>query len=98
MRNPKMFAAVVVAGFAFATPGLAMEPMMMTEGQAMLVKPNGESMMFDTEMKAMEMAAEDATPVEEGMIFFMQDGKMMMAKDATMADGKMTSDSMMMMK
>lgn len=32
-------------------------------------------MMMDADMAMMEMAMQNATPVEEGMIFFMQDGK-----------------------
>lgn len=33
---------------------------------------------MDADMEIMEMAMQKATPVEEGMIFFMQDSKMMM--------------------
>ncbi len=74
-----------------------MEPMMMKEGQAMVVMPDGQTMMMDSDMKMMEMAMKNATPVAEGMIFYMQDGKMMMTKDMKMEDGKMMSESMMMM-
>lgn len=62
-----------------------------------MIKPNGESMMFDTDSAMMDDAMAAATPVEDGMIFSMQDGKMMMTKDTTMDGGKVMSDSMMKM-
>lgn len=87
----------LVAGAALVTGAVAMEPMTMKDGQAMVIMPDGESMMMDADMKMMEMATKSATPVEEGTIFFMQGGKMMMTKDVKMEDGKMMSESMMMM-
>lgn len=87
---------LMAAGIAaLSTSAFAMEPMMMKDGQAMVIKPNGESMMFDADMAKMDMAAKDATAVEEGIVFFMMDGKLMMTKDAKMPDGMMTSDAMM---
>ncbi len=97
MRLAKTIAAALLAGSVLAAPAVAMEPMMMKDSQAMVIKPNGESMMFDTDSAMMTEAMAAATPVEEGMIFFMQDGKMMMTKDTTMDGGKMMSDSMMKM-
>jgi len=93
----KTLAFTLVAGSALVSGAFAMEPMMMKDGQAMVVMPDGQSMMMDSDMKMMEMAMKNATPVTEGMIFYMQDGKMMMTKDMKMEDGKMMSESMMMM-
>ncbi len=98
MRLAKTIAAALLAGSVLAAPAVAMEPMMMKDSQAMVIKPNGESMMFDTDSAMMDDAMAAATPVEEGMIFFMQDGKMMMTQDMKMEDGKMMSESMMMKK
>lgn len=89
----------IAAAAAFlASTAFAMEPMMMKDGQAMVIKPNGESMMFDTDTAMMDEAMENATTVEAGAIYFMQDGKMMMVKDTEMEGGKMMSDSMMKMQ
>ncbi len=93
----KTLAFTLVAGSALVSGAFAMEPMMMKDGQAMVVMPDGKSMMMESDMKMMDMAMKNATPVSEGMIFFMQDGKLMMTKDVKMEDGKMMSESMMMM-
>lgn len=97
MRFATTLAAALLAGSVLAAPALAMEPMMMKDSQAMVIKPNGESMIFDTDSAMMTEAMAAAMPVEEGMIFFMQGGKMMMTKDTAMEGGKMMSDSMMKM-
>lgn len=98
MTFSRTLAVALVAGSALASGAFAMEPMMMKDGQAMVVMPDGESMMMDADMAIMEMAMKNATPVENGMIFFMQDGKMMMTQDMKMEDGKMMSESMMMIE
>ncbi len=98
MTFSKTLAIAVIAGSAFTTSAFAMEPMTMKDGQAMVVMPDGKSMMMDGDKMMMDMAMKNATPVTEGTIFFMQDGKMMMTMDMKMEDGKMMSDAMMMTK
>lgn len=97
MRLSTTFAAALLIGSAFAAPSFAMEPMKLEAGQAMVVKPNGESMMFEADTAMMDEAMANAMPMEEGMIYFMQDGKMMMTKDTSTEGGKMMSDAMMKM-
>jgi len=100
MSVSRQFATTLIAALAFTGGAFAMEPMMLKEGQAVLVMPDGNSMMMEGsgDKAMMDMAMKTATPVTEGMIFFMQGGKMMMTKDSKMDDGKMMSDAMMSMK
>lgn len=93
MRSARIFAAAFAAVIV-ATPVVAQETMMMKDGQAMAVMPNGQTMMMNMEDDMMKMAMDKAQAVEDGMIFFMEDGKMMMMEDAKMENGRMMSEEM----
>ncbi len=93
MKSVRIIAAVFAA-VVIATPVLAQESMMMKDGQAMVVMPNGQTMMMNMEDDMTKMAMDKAQAVEDGMIFFMEDGKMMMMEDAKMENGKMMSEEM----
>ena len=86
--------AAAFAAFVVTTPVLAQETMMMKEGQAMAVMPNGQTMMMNMEDDMMKMAMDKAQAVEDGMIFFMEDGRMMMMEDTQMENGRMMSEEM----
>ena len=65
-----------------------------------MISPTGEMMMMTESMdeSMMNMAMKNATEVEDGTIFFMSGGKLYMVRDMKMENGKMMSESMMMMK
>jgi hypothetical protein len=96
-RTQMISARILAAAFAavlLATPAVAQETMMMKDGQAIAIMSNGQTMMMNMEDEMMKMAMEKAQAVDEGMIFFMEDGKMMMMEDAKMANGRMMSEEM----
>ncbi len=97
MKTLNILAAAALAASVLATSASAQEPMMMMkDNQAMMTMPNGEMssmMMMDDSM--MTMALENATPVEDGTIFFMNDGRLYMGKDMKMENGEMMSEGMM---
>lgn len=96
MKTLNILAAAALAAAILATPALAQEPMMMKDNQAMMTMPGGQMspmMMMDDSM--MTMALENATPVEDGTMFFMNDGRLYMGKDMKMENGKMMSEGMM---
>ncbi len=97
MKTLNILAAAALAASVLATSASAQEPMMMMkDNQAMMTMPNGEMssmMMMDDSM--MSMALENATPVEDGTIFFMNDGRLYMEKDMKMENGEMMSEGMM---
>ncbi len=62
MTLSRILAAALVAGSALAGGAFAMEPMKLTDGQAMVVMPDGKSMMMDGDKMMMDMAMKNATP------------------------------------
>jgi hypothetical protein len=100
MSNIRTLTIAAVAAFAAATPALAQDEMMMMENRPMMISPTGEMMMMTESMdeSMMNMAMKNATEVEDGTIFFMSGGKLYMVRDMKMENGKMMSESMMMMK
>ena len=95
----KLHAAGALAALLFAAPASTFAQdasgMMMKDNQAVMTMPNGtmsDKMMMTEEM--MKMALENATPVADGTIFFMNDGRMYMMQDAKMENGEMMSKSM----
>ena len=99
MKLTQIVSAGLLAACAFAAPAFAMDPMMMKNGESMIVMPSGEMMMMDkTDKSMMEMGMKNAQPVSAGTIFMMNDGKLYMMQDMKMENGKMMSEGMMMKK
>jgi len=91
-------AAGIMAATAFGAA--AMDNMMMDKGMTIMVMPDGKWTQMKTTMddKTMAMMKDKAKPMDKAMIMMMgMDGKMYMMEDTTMPDGKMASESMMMM-
>ncbi len=96
MKTLNILAAAALAASVLATSASAQEPMMMQDNQAMMMMPNGQmSSMMMMEDSMMTMALENATPVEDGTMFFMNDGRLYMGKDMKMENGEMMSEGMM---
>ena len=91
-------AAGIMAVTAFGA--VAMDAMTMDKGATVVIMPDGKWMEMKTmDDKMMSMMKDKAKPMDKAMIMMMgTDGKMYMMEDTTMPDGKMMSDSMMMMK
>ena len=77
--------------------------MKMDKGMTMMVMPDGKVMTMPMDQKMMDanmdMMKKMSTPMMAPMMMMMSsDGKMYTAPDMKMADGKMMSDMMKMMK
>jgi hypothetical protein len=83
-----------------AVPAFAMDSSMMSKGETVMVMPDGKMATMPMMDEKMSMAVmKMAKPMDKPMIMMMgSDGKMYMMEDATMPDGKMMSDDMMMAK
>jgi hypothetical protein len=83
-----------------AVPAFAMDSSMMSKGETVMVMPDGKMATMPMMDDKMSMAVmKMAKPMDKPMIMMMgSDGKMYMMEDATMPDGKMMSDDMMMAK
>jgi hypothetical protein len=77
----------------------AMDNMMVDKGMTIMVMPDGKmASMKAMDEKMMSMMKDKAKPMDKAVIMMMgTDGKMYMMEDTMMPDGKMASDSMMMM-
>lgn len=87
---------VAVAGFAAVTAFPAFADMM-KKGEVLMVMPDGRTM--DTERMKTEEMIKSAKPMDSCVIMMMgTDGKMYMANDMKMADGRMVCETAMAMK
>lgn len=87
---------VAVAGFAAVAAFPAFADMM-KKGEVLMVMPDGRTM--DTERMKTEEMIKSAKPMDSCVIMMMgTDGKMYMANDMKMADGKMACEAAMMKK
>ncbi len=87
---------VAVAGFAAVAAFPAFADMM-KKGEVLMVMPDGRTM--DTERMKTEEMIKSAKPMDSCVIMMMgTDGKMYMANDMKMADGRMVCETAMAMK
>lgn len=87
---------VAVAGFAAVAAFPAFADMM-KKGEVLMVMPDGRTM--DTERMKTEEMIKSAKPMDSCVIMTMgTDGKMYMANDMKMADGRMVCETAMAMK
>jgi hypothetical protein len=112
MRLGFTLATALVIAASIAAPAFAADSMMssnsmaadhgtmMKKGESMVVMPNGETMTVMTQGGAGEMAMmKTAKPLDKCTILMMgKDGKMYIAEDSKMSNGKMVCDDLAMMK
>lgn len=100
MRASMMVLGAAGIMAAMTLPASAMQDTMMVEkGMTMMVMPDGKMAQIKTmDEKTTAMMMEKAKPMDKAMMVMMgADGKMYVVEDTAMPDGKMLSDSMMMM-
>ena len=99
MRASMMMLGAAGIMAATTVAAVAMDNMMMDKGMTVMVMPDGKMASMKTmDDKMMSMMKDKAKPLDKAMIMMMgTDGKMYMMEDTMMPDGKMASDSMMMM-
>jgi hypothetical protein len=94
MQKWSMVMAVAGLATVAAFPAFAD---MMKKGEVLMVMPDGRTM--DTERMKTEEMIKAAKPMDGCVIMMMgQDGKMYMANDMKMADGRMVCETAMTMK
>ncbi|MDR3470184.1 MAG: hypothetical protein P4M09_00580 [Devosia sp.] len=112
MRTKFALIAALLVAAGIAVPAFAAESMMssnsmaadhgtmMKKGEAMVIMPNGETISVMTQGGAGEMAAmQTAKPLDKCTILMMgKDGKMYLAEDSKMSNGKMVCDDLSTMK
>ncbi len=99
MMNAKKLALAFAATCALSTSALAADEMMMKDGSAMVVMPDGKmSTMSSPDKATMDTMMKEGKPMTGAMMMMMSGGKMHMMEDKKMTDGKMMSEHMTMSK
>lgn len=99
MRRWSMVLAAAGLATVAASPAFAAETMM-RKGETVMMMPNGAmARMMHTDKAMADAMMKDAKPMDACVVMMMgSDGKMYMANDMKMADGKMACESAMKMK
>ncbi|MBN9058694.1 MULTISPECIES: hypothetical protein [Kaistia] len=99
MRRWSMVLAAAALATAATAPAFAAETMM-RKGETVMMMPNGQmARMMHTDKAMTDAMMKDAKPMDGCVMMMMgSDGKMYMANDMQMANGKMACESAMKMK
>lgn len=99
MRRWSMVLAAAALATVAAAPAFAAETMM-RKGETVMMMPNGQmARMMHTDKAMTDAMMKDAKPMDGCVMMMMgSDGKMYMANDMQMANGKMACESAMKMK
>ncbi|WP_201400486.1 hypothetical protein [Kaistia sp. 32K] len=100
MRAWSMVMAVAGLATVAASPAFAADAMMMKKGETVMMMPDGHmGRMAHTDKMMTDAMMKDAKPMDSCVMMMMgSDGKMYMANDMKMTDGKMACETAMKMK